>query len=422
MQNQVFEGVKILDFTQVISGSYATTIMGDMGAEVVKVEPPVHGDTLRFAGPMYKGESGFFLLNNRNKKSISVNLKVPEGLTLVKELIPHFDVITQNFKPGVMDKLGLGYDEVKKLREDIIYVSVSGYGYNNKYSNRPAYDNIIQSETGLAAQNGMPDIGTPLRCPLSISDYVAGIYSALSMATALYHRKNTGKGQSIDIAMYDALISIMDNSFLMCDLMKDQIAEGGPDKKEENLKKMGLRSSGNRHAGAAPHGFYKTSDGYFAHMSLTKEMWHKLLEIIGRSDLIGNPKYEELDNRKLLWREIDGIVEEWSSKHTTNEVIRIFEENRLPIGKVRTVDEVYEDPHSKERGIFQEVEHTVAGKMRITNIPIKFSETPTQIRKSSPLLGEHNYEIFSGLLKYPKERVDELLEKKILYQEERVGS
>lgn len=415
MTAQVFQGIRILDFTQVIAGSYATTIMGDMGAEVIKVEPPVRGDTLRFAGPMYKGESGFFLLNNRNKKSISVDLKTAEGIELIRKLIPHCDVVTQNFKPGIMEGLGLGYEDVRKIKDDIIYVSVSGYGYNNRYSSRPAYDNIIQCETGLAAQNGQPESGVPLRSPLSISDYAAGMYSAFAMASAIFHRQNTGKGQNVDIAMYDALISIMDNSFLICDLKRDEIQNSG-DGREAALKRLGLKGSGNRHAGAAPHGFYRTKDGYVAHMSLTNEMWHKLLTIIGREDLIGDPTYEQLDSRKALWREIDAMVEEWSTTHTTEEVVATFNHHRLPCGKVRTVDEAYDDPHSRERGIFAEVEHTKAGKMRITNIPIKFSETPTAIRRSSPLLGEHNDDVFMNLLGYTRKQVDDLLERKVLYQ------
>lgn len=417
MPGQIFAGIRILDFSQVIAGSYGTTIMGDMGAEVIKVEPPVHGDTLRFAGPMHKGESGFFLLNNRNKKSISVDLKAPEGVALILELVPHCDIVTQNFKPGVMDKMGLGYEDLRKIKPDIIYVSVSGYGLGNRYSHRPAYDNIIQGETGLAAQNGPPDSGAPLRSPLSISDYAAGTYSAFAMAAAILHRKNTGKGQHIDIAMYDALISIMDNSFLICDLKGDEIRKG-KDGREAALRRLGLMNSGNRHAGAAPHGFYRTKDGHVAHMSLTNEMWHKLLRIIGREELIGDPTYEQLDGRKALWREIDRMVEAWSTKHTTEEVLNTLNEHRLPCGRVRTVDEAYEDPYSKERGIFAEVEHTKAGKMRITNVPIKFSETPATIKRSSPLLGEHNDDVFMGILGYSRDRVDDLIKRKTLYQAE----
>lgn len=416
---KIFDDIRILDFTQVISGSYATTIMGDLGAEILKVEPPVSGDTLRFAGPMYRGESGFFLLNNRNKKSISINLKAKEGIAIIKDLIPHCDVLTQNFTPGVMDKFGLGYEDARKLRTDLIYVCVSGYGYHNRYSQRPAYDNIIQSEAGLAAQNGLPDHGTPLRSPLSISDYAAGMYSAMAMACALYHRRATGEGQFVDIAMYDSLISMMDNSFLICDLMGDELRKHPTDslEKTEVLQRLGLRSSGNRHPGAAPHGFYRTRDGYIAHMSLTNKMWHKLLTIIGREDLIGNPKYEKLDSRKALWREIDEMVERWSSTVTTEEALQTLQKNELPCGKVRTVDEVYVDAHSRERQIFHEVEHSRAGKMRITNVPIKFSKTPTCIERGSPLLGEHNEEILGGLLGYSKEKIHSLTENKILYTE-----
>lgn len=418
MARKIFEGIKILDFTQVIAGSYGTTIMGDLGAEVIKVEPPIHGDILRFAGPMYKGESGFFLLNNRNKKSISIDLKKPEGVNLVKRLIPHFDIIAQNYKPGVMDGFGLGYEDVKKIKKDIIYVAVSGYGYNNSYTDKPAYDNIIQAMSGLAAQNGYPEDGRPLRSPLSVADYVAGTYAALGMASAIYHRNRTGEGQFIDVAMYDSLISIMDNSFLIYEFNRERLSQMSPEEKEEDMKRLGLRSSGNRHPGAAPHSFFKTKDGYIAHMSLTNDMWYRLLRVIGREDLIGNPKYEKLDDRKALWKEIDAMVESWTKQHTTDEVIEIFTKNRLPVGKVRTVGEVCEDPQSEERKIFQYVEHPIAGRIRITNIPIKLSETPPEIYAPSPLLGEHNFEVMHRFLGLSEEEVENLTAKGVLYRQE----
>ncbi|MBT3236454.1 MAG: CoA transferase [Bdellovibrionales bacterium] len=419
MNPEVFSGIRVLDFTQVIAGSYATTILGDMGAEIIKVEPPVHGDTLRFAGPMFKGESGFFLLNNRNKKSISVNLKSDKGVALIKELIPHCDIVTQNFKPGVMEKLGLSYQEVKKIKQDIIYVSVSGYGQNNKNSHRPAYDNIIQCETGLASLNGHPGSG-PLRNPLSISDYTAGMYSAFSMAAALIHRQKSGEGQFVDVAMFDTLVSIMDNSFLMCDFFAQEL-NGISDKesKEQRMIEMGLLHSGNRHPGAAPHGFYKTKDGSIAHMSLTGGMWNKLLTIIGRPELVDDPKYQQLDDRKRLWREIDQMVEEWTIKRTTSEVMEIFEANKLPVGEAKRVDQVFNSEHVKEREIFHTVEHPTAGAISVTNIPIKFSKTPTKIKNPSPLLGEHNLSVLSELLGHDQEMVESLLDKKVLYQRER---
>lgn len=405
-QPGVFDGIRILDFTQVIAGSFATTLLGDMGAEIIKVEPPQSGDTLRFAGPVHNGESGFFLLNNRNKKSISVNLKHPDGVALIKELVAHVDVVTENFKPGVMEKLGLGYEAVKAIKSDIIYVSVSGYGHKNRYSHRSAYDNIIQCETGLASLNGFPDPGKPLRSPLSISDYTAGLYSAFATASAIHHRSRTGVGQYIDIAMFDALISIMDNSFLIYDLKK------GPD-----MDALGLKSTGNRHPGAAPHGFYATKDGHVAHMSLTNKMWHELLRLIDRPDLIDEPRYANLDQRKEYWQEIDVLIENWTRRHTTKEVLTLLKERRLPCGKVRGIDEVYDDPHCQERGIFHELEHPVAGKMRITNTPIKATETPPRIHSPSPLLGQHTQQIIGGLLGHSQEQIAAWQEAGILYVE-----
>ncbi len=411
-KKQIFEGIRILDFTQVIAGAYGTTVMGDMGAEVVKVEPPVIGDGLRMGGPMVNGECRYFVLNNRNKKSISINLKTPEGMNIVKSLIPHFDIITENFKPGIMNRLGLGYEDARKLKEDIIYVSVSGFGQNNSYSDKLAYDNIVQAESGIGYLNGREEDGRPLRVPCSISDYTAAIYSAFSMASAIHHREKTGKGQYIDIAMYDALLSIMDNSFIIYQTKKDLLHT------DEDFIKYGLKSNGNRHSGAPVHGFYRTKDGAVGHMLMQNEVWYRLLKLVGREDLIGDPRYEEPDTRKARYKETEEIVEAWTTQHTTAEVIEKFKEYRLAVGPVRTIDQAYENPHNVERGIFHEIEHPIAGKFNITNVPIKFSETPPRIKTPSPILGQHNEQILHDLLGYDEKQIADFTSRGILYQQE----
>lgn len=408
---QIFSGIRVLDFCQVIAGSYATTILADLGAEVVKVEQPETGDVLRSIGPMINGQSGFFILTNRNKKSISIDLKKPEGIKLIKELILHFDVITENFKPGVMAELGLGYDDIKKIKNNIIYASVSGYGHNNKYSSKPAYDNIVQAESGLSSLNGT---GEPLRSPLSVADYTSGTYCALAISAALYHLKNTGYGQFVDVAMYDSLISLMDNTFVICDVNQDKIKNGA------DLTELGLKSTGNRHPDTSPHGLYKTKDGYIAHTSLSNVMWNKLLKIIGKEELITNPKFAEISNRKKHWKEVDALFEEWTMQHTTDEVLRIFSENRLPCGKVRSVDEVFNDPHNDERGVFHQIDDPVFGKLKITNTPIKFSETPAQIFSTAPFLGEHNNDILMNILGYTKKQIDDLIDSNVLSSQKQI--
>ena len=296
-----------------------------------------------------------------------------------------------------MEKLGFGYEDVCKIKPDIIYVAISGYGQKNRYSERPAYDNMVQAETGLASLNGLPKDSIPMRSPLSVSDYSAGLYGAMAISSALYHRKNTGEGQQVDIAMFDSLISFMDNSFLIYQANQDKLIDKVGEEKNQVIKKIGLKNIGNSHSGAAPHSYYKTRDGYIAHMSLTNEMWHKLLTIVGREDLINDQRYATLGKRRGLWQEIDAIIEGWTSKITTAEIIKIFTESRLPCGSIRTIDEVYNDPHCREREIFEDIEHPIGGKVSITNVPIKFSKTPTKIERHSPLLGEHNEEILMNI-------------------------
>jgi len=398
-----------LDFCQVIAGGYSTTIMADLGAEVVKVEPPGTGDTMRLVGPRIKGESSFFLHKSRNKKSICIDLKKQEGIELIKKLIPHFDAVTENFTPGVMKKLGLGYDEVREIKEDIIYLSVSGYGQNNDYSDRLAYDIMVQAETGLTSLNGLPEQGRPLRSPLSVADYAAATYGALGLASALYHHDRTGKGQYIDVAMYDSLISFMDNTFLICDAFRDDIEKGA------DQEQLGLLNTGNRHPDAAPHGIYKTLDGYIAHTQLSNAMWHALLKIIGKKELISDQSYNTLKGRIKHWKKIDMMIEQWTKEHTSDEVVKIFKENKLPVGKIRTVYETFNNAHNEKRGVFTEIEHPVSGKRKVTSIPVKFSETPARVNDPSPSLGEHNYDVFSDILGYTKEQIDKLVEKGILH-------
>lgn len=399
----------MLDFCQVIAGSYTTTILGDLGAEIIKVEQPTTGDSLRNIGPMLNGVSGFFQLNNRNKKSICVDLKTSEGINLIRELIVHCDVMTENFKPGIMEKFGMDYDTIKKIKPGIIYASVSGYGHNNDYSSRTAYDLIMQAETGLASLNNFPGDAKPQRSPLSVADYGAGSYCAFAISAALYHKKNTGIGQFIDVAMYDSLISYMDNTFVLCESKMEEI------KNKKDLESLGLKSTGNRHPETSPHGIYKTMDGYIAHLSLTNQMWEKLMKLMGNEQYIDHPDYKNVQNRRTNWQEVDNIIETWTSKHSTEEVLKAFEEFRLPVGKVKNIDEVFNDKHNDKRGVFHEINHPVAGKLKITNLPIKFSETPACISAAAPSLGEHNYEVFMNILGYTKKQVDDLIEKNVLY-------
>jgi CoA:oxalate CoA-transferase len=412
MGNKVFSDVKILDFCQVISGSYATMMMADMGAYVLKVEPPVIGDSMRLSGPKKEGESTFFIHLNRNKKSICIDLKKEEGKEIIRKLIPQFDIISENFKPGVMEKLGFGYEDVKKIKEDIIYLSVSGYGHNNSYSDRPAYDNMIQAETGLAYINGLPNDDTPIRSPLSVSDYTTGMYGGFSLATAIYHHRRTKQGQHIDLAMYDSLISIMDNSFLLCDTHKEQIQEG------VDLKVVGLEKVGNRHPGTAPHGYYKTKDGYIAHMSLTNNMWETLLGLMKKDGIEMEEEYKSAIIRQENWSKIDKVMERWTVLYTNKELEQIFNDNRLPFGRVRKVDEVYADEHNKERGIFNTLDHPKAGKVEVHDLPPKFSETPAAIDASSPNLGEHSRLICKEILEFSDEKIEQLLRDNVLFTDD----
>jgi crotonobetainyl-CoA:carnitine CoA-transferase CaiB-like acyl-CoA transferase len=412
MTRSMFQGVRVLDLSRVIAGPYCTALLADLGADVVKVESVDHGDPMRASGPTSRGESCFFVVHNRSKRSLALDLKHPEGLRVMRELCPHFDVVVENFRPGVMRALGLDYEAVRALRRDVVYLSISGYGQGNARSGLPAYDNIIQCEAGLAWLNGPPGSGAPQRSPLSISDYAAALYGAFAVSSALFHRGRTGEGQYIDVAMFDTLVSVMDAAFLIADMHRGEI-DSATDH-TASLEALGLMSLGNRHPGASPHGFFRTTDGHVAHMSLTDAMWRDLLGVLGRDDLVGDARYATLEARKSRWREVDAVIEAWTSTRSTDEVIGVLQARGLPCGRARTVDQVAADPHMAERGVFTPVDHPVAGRVQVPSVPIKFSGAPAAITRPSPLLGEDSSDVLKEILGYSDDDVQRLAAKGVL--------
>lgn len=380
MKPTIFGNLRILDFTQAVSGPFCTSLFSDLGADVVKVESPGHGDMLRLTAPKRNGVSSFFVALNRNKRSLELDLKTAEGRETIRRLLPHFDVIVENFRPGVMASLELDYESVKCIAPRIIYASISGYGQNNSSSRRAAYDLIMQCETGLVSTNGFPDSGTPARVPLSVSDYVAGLYCAFGIAGALVHRMKTGEGQCIDVAMYDSLISIMDNTFML-----------------RQMEGTVLSHMGNRHPATSPHGIYRTADGFVSHISLTQKMWETLLNIMGRPELGADPRFATINARILHWREVDQLIEDWTSSRPSAEVVETFNRHGLPCGLCRTIETAMENPHNTERGVFTKVDDPLAGEVLVPSLPIRFSRTPAETPRPSPRLGEHTEDVLVTL-------------------------
>jgi CoA:oxalate CoA-transferase len=403
-------GVTILDFTWVLAGPFATRIMGDMGAYIIKVERYKDGTNERHL-PLritHNGvtQSSYNLNCNRGKKSICINLKSPRGMKLIHELIKKSDVLIENFAPGVMDRLKLDYESVKKINEKIIYCSVSCFGHWGPYSHKPGYDMIAQGASGWTDQSISPQIA-----PVSIGDMTASVNAAVAICAALYSRQQTGVGQNIDISMMDCLFAFHENT-LPWYLISSAIG-----------KPVDPPKIGRHHPGYAPYGIYKGKDGYITIASLTQPRWEGIVKTMGRDYewLLQDPRAATVSTRCCEENApfIHKVVEEWvMAQDSVEEAERKLEENECPCLRVRSVKELADsDPQIKAREMMVEVEQPFIGKVRMYGSPLKMSETPTGIRGPAPLLGQHTEEILTDVLGYKKEQVKELYEQEVVYNE-----
>lgn len=408
MKERALSGLKVLDFGQIVAGGHLSAVLADFGAEVIKVES-LQGESLRQSGPVINGQSGYFAQENRGKKSLSIDLKNNQAQQLIKEMLPQFDILIENFRPGTMAKFGLDYDTCAQINPRIIYLSISGFGQNNSRTQEPAYDIVLQAASGLACQTGTKDSG-PMRVPASIVDYTASLNGAISILAALRYRDQTGQGQYIDVAMYDGLLSIMDNSFVSWQHLKETTS---PEDTLPVMENAGLIACGSGHPGTCPHGFYPTTDGYIAHMSLSEKMWQSLCKIINRPDLAANEQFSSPINRRKQHALIDEAISSWTKQHSTQEVIAQFTAERLPVNQVRNIAEAYEDPHNQERGIFSPIDINRQAVM-VPNFPAKLSVTPAEIQGPAPDLGQHSSEILKKYLHLSDEQIQDLINKQIV--------
>jgi crotonobetainyl-CoA:carnitine CoA-transferase CaiB-like acyl-CoA transferase len=404
------QGVTILDFTWVLAGPFATRMLADMGAYIVKVERYKDGTNERHL-PLritHNGvtQSSYNLNCNRGKKSICINLKNPRGMKLIHELIKKSDVLIENFAPGVMDRLKLDYESVKKINEKIIYCSVSCFGHWGPYSHKPGYDMIAQGASGWTDQSISPQIA-----PVSIGDMTASVNAAVAICGALYSREKTGIGQNIDISMMDCLFAFHENT-LPWYLISSAIG-----------KPVDPPKIGRHHPGYAPYGIYKGKDGYITIASLTQPRWEGIVKTMGRDYewLLKDPRAATVSTRCCEENApfIHKIVEEWvMAQDSVAEAERKLEENECPCLRVRSVKELADsDPHIKAREMMVEVEQPFIGKVRMYGSPLKMSETPTGVRGPAPLLGQHTDEILKTVLEYENEQVKELYDQEVVYNE-----
>ncbi len=394
---KALEGVKVLDFTQYLSGPHCTAVLSELGAEIIKIEMPGKGEPERVAMPMTaKRESYQFLSYNRGKKSITLNLKAPKGLEIAKKLTAKVDVLVENFAPGVLERLGLSYEEVRKVNPQIIYASISGFGHTGPRRDDVCYDVVAQAMGGLMSVTGYNG-GEPLKVGISLGDYMGGYNGAIAVLAALYYRKISGEGQAIDISMQDGVWAMV-----------------FPDRANYFDDLIVPKRIGNKLSSSAPFGAYNAKDGYVVICTITDPQWQKVLQAMGREDLIGDQRYATRENRMKNMAEVDGLVQAWCNGRTVNQVLATLKEYQVPCSPLPTFDQVANDPQLLGRDMIVEVDQPISGKVKLTGSVYKMTKTPGDRKKIVPAAGAHNQEILGGLLGMDAKELQKLKEEKVI--------
>jgi formyl-CoA transferase len=381
--------VTVLDLGQVIAMPFCTMLLADLGARVIKVESRERGRE-RLSLGIKRGGDGVRVpsaqYRERNKLAITLELKTPRGVDLFKELVKHADVVTENFSVGTMDRLGLGYKDLKRENPRLVYASITAFGQHGPYAAQRGYDMLAQAISGYMSITGFPD-GPPTRSGQSISDYYAGMLCAFSIVSALHYRDRTGRGQHIDLALLDSLVVALDN-------LGERYTVGG------EL----LTRAGNVSFGGSSSGVYPTTDGHVAIAAGASDaVWRRFCEIIGRGDLTSDPSFATAAARRDRRDEVAAIIQGWTEKRSKAEVVSVLSTGGVPAAPVNNVAEMIADPQVQAREMFVELEHRVHGPVKITGTPLKMSETPGRVRSLAPDPGEHNEDVFVGLLGYSKD-------------------
>ena len=398
MPPRPLEGIRVIDLTRIYAGPYCSMLFADMGAEVIKVEPP-EGELIRDNPPMVKeGEggphdrsrSGYFLALNRNKYGITLNLKHPKAVEIFQELIKIGDVVLENYAPGVMKRLGIDYPLLRKINPRIIMCSISGFGQTGRYSERLAFDVISQAMSGLMSITGHPD-NPPTRVGTSLGDVNAAVHAAFAIMTALYYREKTGIGQYIDVSMLETMVGILEGGIVRWTIGKELLTPIG---------------SMNPHE--APMAAFRCRDGYIIIATVGNEHWQRFCRAVHRPDWAEDPEYrtkrQRWEKKYLLQEEIEKIT----AQYTVKEVGEMMDQERVANSPIFNIKQVIEDPHLKDRGYFVDIDHPVIGKAKIPGIPFKMSETPGSVERPSPLVGEHNELILGKYLGMNREEIEKL--------------
>ena len=383
-------GVRVLDFTRVLAGPAASLALADLGAEVFKIEPPGSGDETRGFPPIRDGESHYFLAINRGKKSLVVDLKAPEGLALIKDLAAKCDVVVENYRPGVMERLGLSYEVLSAINPRLIYCSISGYGQDGPLRDNPSFDIVLQAMSGALSVNGEMG-GSPVKLGIPLGDLVGGINGPIAILAALHERNATGRGRQIDISLMDGLMG-------MLGYLAQLAFFTGEDPK----------LTGSQHQYLVPYGTFPASDGSIVIACLTPNFWGHICGAIERPDLAADPLYDTLEKRRDGRGEINAIVSAFTCRHTVQELVGIFTSHQVPHAPILGIHAAFGQPQALQRGMVVEVEHPTLGTIPLVNRSIKFTGAPQPKPTAPPVLGQHTGEILRDVLEMTPERIEAL--------------
>lgn len=394
----LLDGVRIIDLTRVLAGPYCTMMLGDLGADVIKIEVPGRGDDTRHWGPPFtdSGESAYFLSANRNKRSMTLNLKSPDGLKILKELVREGDVLVENFKPDTLKRLGLDYSLMKEINPGIIYCTITGYGYTGPYKDRPGYDFIIQALGGMMSITG-PEDGEPTRVGVAITDIITGIFSSNAIIAALFAKTRTGSGQRIDMSLLDSQIATL--SYVASNYL---------------ISKEPTKRYGNGHPNIVPYQSFKTKDKYIAIAVGNDSQWEKFCNAVDHSEWITDDRFatnnKRVENREIIIPLLDELFE---SKNA-NAWVALCEKIGISIGPINNIADVFADPQVQARERVVEIEHSTAGFIPMVASPLNIPTTPPQIRLAPPTLGQHNEEILKNILNYNEDVIEKFKQKQVI--------